>query len=73
MGLGDTLSTLTQLPGLLALKKQLAPRPVTERDCFARQWNATPSNYGDRPAILFEGRTVTWAEFNALATATPTA
>ena len=67
MGLGDTLSTLTQLPGLLALKKQLAPRPVTERDCFARQVERNAEQFGDRPAILFEGRTVTWAEFNALA------
>ena len=67
MGLRDTLSVVVQLPGLLALKKKLEPRHLEERDCFARQVERNADRFGSRPAILFEGRTVTWAEFNALA------
>ena len=67
MGVRDTLSVLVQMPGLLALKKHLKPRSVEEQDCFARQVERNAGKFGDRPAILFEGRTVTWAEFNALA------
>ena len=67
MGLRDTLSVAVQLPGLLALKKKLAPRPLEERDCFARHVERNAEKFGNRPAILFEGRTVTWREFNALA------
>ena len=67
MGLRDIASTLVQVPTLLALKKELKPRPFAEKDCFARQVEANAARFGERPAILFEGRTVTWAEFNALA------
>ncbi len=67
MALADTLSVLLQLPGLLRLKKQLKPRPQSEKDCFARQVERNAQRFGDRTAIIFEGRTVTWAQFNALA------
>ena len=67
MGLRDTLSTLAQLPGLAALKKELQPRSADEKDCVARQVERNAEQFGDRLAILFEGRSVTWAEFNALA------
>ena len=67
MGLRDTLSTLAQLPGLVTLKKELQPRSAEERDCFARNVERNAEQFGNRPAILFEGRSVTWAEFNALA------
>ena len=63
----DALSVLVQIPGLLASKSAFKPRPLEERDCFARQVERNAAIRGDRPAILFEGRTVTWAEFNALA------
>ena len=67
MGLRDTLSTLAQLPDLAALKKELQPRSAEEKDCVARQVERNAEQFGDRLAILFEGRSVTWAEFNALA------
>ncbi len=67
MGIRDTLSTLAQLPRLLALKRQLKPRSLTEKDCFARLVERNAEQFGERPAILFEGRSITWAEFNALA------
>ncbi len=67
MGLRDVASTLAQVPTLLALKKELKPRPYAEKDCFARQVEANAARFGERTAIVFEGRSVTWAEFNALA------
>ena len=67
MGFRDTLSTLAQLPSLLALKKEFAPRSTEEKDCFARRVERNAQQFGQRPAILFEGRSITWAEFNALA------
>ena len=67
MGLRDIVSTLAQVPALLAVKKELKPRPYSEKGCFARQVETNAARFGERPAILFEGRTVTWSEFNALA------
>ncbi|MYK28812.1 MAG: AMP-binding protein, partial [Gammaproteobacteria bacterium] len=67
MGLRDVASTLAQVPALLALKKELKPRPYTDKDCFARQVEANAVRFGERTAIVFEGRSVTWAQFNALA------
>ena len=67
MGLRDVVSTLVQVPALLALKKELKPRPYSDRGCFARQVEANAARFGGRTAIVFEGRSVTWAEFNALA------
>ena len=67
MGIRSTLSVIAQVPTLLALKKELQPRPLEEKDCFARRVETNAERFGDRPAILFEGRTITWAEFNGLA------
>ncbi|MCZ0944935.1 MAG: long-chain-acyl-CoA synthetase [Gammaproteobacteria bacterium] len=67
MGLRDAISTLVQVPALLALKKELKPRPYTDKDCFARQVESNAVRFGERTAIVFEGRSVTWAQFNALA------
>ena len=67
MGLRDVASTLVQVPALLALKKELKPRPYTDKDCFARQVETNAVRFGERTAIVFEGRSVTWAQFNALA------
>ena len=67
MGIRDIATTLVQVPGLLKLKKGMQPRPKSERDCVARLVEANAARLGDRPAIVFEGKTVTWSEFNALA------
>ena len=67
MGIRERFSVLAQVPTLLALKKELQPRPIEEKDCIARRVERNARRFGHRPAILFEGQTVTWAEFNALA------
>ena len=67
MGVKDVVTTLAQVPTLLKLKKGMAPRPLDELDCIARQVEANAMRIGERTAVLFEGRTVTWAGLNALA------
>ena len=67
MGIRDVAATLAQVPGLLKLKKGMQPRPKSDQDCVARLVEANAARLGARPAIVFEGKTVTWAEFNALA------
>lgn len=67
MGIVDTVRTLSNLPTLLTLKKGMAPRPLDVTDCFGAQVQRNAEAFGDRTAIIFEGKQVTWAEFNALA------
>ena len=67
MGIVDTARTLSNLPTLLTLKKGMAPRPLTDRDCFGAQVQRNAEAFGDRTAFLFEGQEVTWSEFNAMA------
>ena len=67
MGLRDTLSVLVQIPRLYLLRKELQPRPPGERDCFARQVERNAVRFADRPAVVFEGRTISWAQLNKLA------
>ena len=66
MGIVDALTTLTQLPSLLKLKKGLKPRPLEEKDCLGALVERNARLYGLSNAISFEGRQVNWEEFNAL-------
>ena len=67
MGLIDVARTLAQVPTLLALKKGMQPRPLDTRDCIGAQVERTAARIPTHPAILFEGRTVTWGDLNGLA------
>ena len=67
MGLVDVVSTLAQVPTLLKLKKGMVPRPADVTDCFGARVQANADRIGSRTALIFEGRSVTWSEFNALA------
>lgn len=67
MGVVDVAKTLAQVPTLLALKKGMQPRPLDEHDSVATMVERTAATYPDRLALLFEGRQLTWHEFNALA------
>ncbi len=66
MGIRDIASTLAQVPALLTVKKELKPRPYSDKGCFARQVEVNADRFGERTAIIFEDRSVTWAQFNAL-------
>ena len=65
MGLVDSVRTLAQLPTLLKLKKGMVPRPSDVKDSFSARVEANAQRIGDRPAIVFEGTTLTWSELNA--------
>lgn len=67
MGVRDVISTVVQLPALLQLKKAMTPRPPQERGSLGELAERNAANFGDRPALVFEGHAVTWAEFNARA------
>ena len=67
MGIVDVARTLAQVPTLLALKKGMKPRPLDERDCFSARIEQTTARIPDHPAVLFEGRTMSWRDLNALA------
>jgi len=66
MRIVDTLRTLTEVPTLLKLKKGMAPRGLEEKDSFAAQVERNAEAYGERTAIVFEGQSLTWGEFNTL-------
>ena len=65
MGLVDVVSTVAKVPTLLKVKKQLKPRPLDEKDCFAQRLEATAARFPQRTAVVFEGRSLTWQAFNA--------
>lgn len=67
MGLRDVFSVLKQVPTLLALKKGMVPRPMEDRDCFARKVAHNAVAFGDRTAAIFEGRSITWSDLNTQA------
>lgn len=65
--IGEVLRTLKEAKPLPKLAKLAKPRPLDTRDSFASQFEATVARFGHRPAVVFEGRELTWAELNALA------
>lgn len=65
MALRDFFSVMGDVPTLLTLKKGLKPRPATDQDCFSKRVVSNASSFADLPAVIFEGRTVTWRELNA--------
>ncbi len=67
MGIVDVASTLAQVPALLKLKKGMVPRPADVADCFGARVEANAARIGAMNAIVFEGQSITWADFNALA------
>jgi citronellyl-CoA synthetase len=67
MPIGETISTLMNLPSLLKLKRGLKPRPLETTDCVAARVEAIAARIGEHNAIVCEGTEVSWAEFNALA------
>ena len=60
----DITAALVQVPTLLALKKGMKPRSLDEKDSFAARVERNVENFPDRIAIIFEGKSITWREFN---------
>ena len=67
MGVRDFISVIKDVPTLLKLKKGLGYRPKTEKDSIILSLERNVESFGDHPAIMFEGTTLTWKELNAQA------
>ncbi len=67
MNILDIASTLAHIPLLSRLKKGLVFRPDEFPDCFGMRVQLNAKRVPERTAIIFEGKTFTWFEFNALA------
>ncbi len=68
MSLREIISTLADVPALLALKKGMQPRPLEETDCLGAAVERNAERFGDLPALVCEdGGVATWAQFNATA------
>jgi citronellyl-CoA synthetase len=67
MSIAEIVSTFGEIPGVLKLGLELKPRPQSTQDSLASRMEATVARFGDRPAVIFEGNTVTWNALNAQA------
>lgn len=67
MGIGNVYRTIRDVVPLLRAKKMLAPRPPETIDSIGARLEQNAERFPTRPALMFEDRTLTWAELNALA------
>ncbi len=63
----DVANTLREARPLLKLAKEIRPRSARTRDSFGARAEATASRWANRPAVIFEGRELSWGELNGLA------
>lgn len=66
MQLLKDIATLGQLPALLKLKKGMKPRPSDVADCFGARVEANAQKLGAHNAIVCEGKSLNWRQFNDL-------
>lgn len=64
--LHDISQALREAPVLASLAKELRPRPLTTVDSIGLRVERTAGRFPEHAAILFEGRSLTWSQFNAL-------
>ena len=64
--LHDVFHALREAPVLLSLAKHLRPRPLTTVDSIGLRVERTAARFPDHTAILFEGRSLNWSQFNEL-------
>ena len=66
MGVVDIVRTLTHVPTLLQLKKEMAPKPDSTIGSMGGWIENNATNLGQQTAIVFEGNTIGWQDFNAM-------
>ncbi len=64
MQLTEVASALSEVPSILGLAREIKPRPMSTRDCFAARVEATASKYPENTAVIFEGQQLSWRELN---------
>ncbi len=64
MGIVDVVSTLTEVPTLLKLKKGLTPQPSDTKDSLVLKLQQNVGAYGTRDAVIYENNKTSWNELN---------
>jgi len=67
MSVKELAATLAEASTVLQLAKEIRPRPMSHKDCFAARVEATSERFAQHIAVIFEGQTRTWSELNAQA------
>jgi len=67
MGVRDVLSTVADAGRLVSLARKLKPQPLETVDSYVKRIEEHAERIPDRPMITFEGKTLNWREYNALA------
>lgn len=67
MRIREVTTTLAEAAILPKLARELKPRPMATRDCFAARVEATSAKYPERIAVIFEDRELSWRELNEYA------
>ncbi|MCP5131267.1 MAG: long-chain-acyl-CoA synthetase [Pseudomonadales bacterium] len=67
MSIKDVANTLSEAKVLPGLAREMKPRPMITRDCFAARVEATAARHPQHTAVIFEGRKLSWNELNAYA------
>lgn len=65
--LAENWHTLKDLVFLNRSKHYFVPPPFETKDCVARRFEALAQASPEHPCVLFEGRSISYGEFNALA------
>src|SRR5690606_13795029 len=65
MSLREVVATLAEVPTLLQIVKEAKPKPAATPDCFAARVERTAARFPEHTAVMFEGRSLSWREFNA--------
>ena len=58
MRMTEVATTLAEMPQMLKLAREVKPRPLSTRDCFALRVEQTADKYPDRTAIICEGSSI---------------
>ena len=66
-GLKGLLSACREIGTVIAAARHLKPRAASVIDSIGLRVEENARTFGDRPMMLFEGSTITWGDFNALA------
>ncbi len=67
MGVRDVMNTFAEVGSLIGLSRKLNPPPPLETvDSYPLRIEAFAQDIPDRPMMIFDGKTMTWRDYNAL-------
>ena len=66
MSISDIFRTMIEATTLIKAKSAFKSLPPETRDCLSAQLEKTARKYPNRTAVIFEGKTLTWRELNAM-------